>query len=106
MSAAAGDTAISSAPPLREVAGFFLKLGTIAFGGPAAHIAMLEDELVRRRGWLSREDFLDLLGAASLIPGPSSTELAIYIGHRRAGMRGLIVAGCCFILPAALVVTA
>jgi chromate transporter len=84
----------------------FLKLGTIAFGGPAAHIAMMEDEFVRRGAWLSRDDFLDLVGAASLIPGPSSTEVAIYLGHRRAGWRGLLVAGCCFILPAALMVTA
>ncbi len=84
----------------------FLKLGTIAFGGPAAHIAMMEDEFVRRGAWLTREEFLDLVGAASLIPGPSSTEVAIYLGHRRAGWRGLVVAGCCFILPAALMVTA
>jgi chromate transporter len=91
---------------LREVAAFFLRLGTVAFGGPAAHIAMMDDELVRRRGWLSRERFLDLLGASSIIPGPSSTELAIYIGYLRAGWRGLIFAGCCFILPAAIMVTA
>jgi chromate transporter len=83
----------------------FLKLGTIAFGGPAAHIAMMEDEFVRRRAWLSREDFLDLVGAASLIPGPSSTEVAIFIGYRRAGWRGLLVAGSCFILPAAVLVS-
>ncbi len=82
----------------------FLKLGTIAFGGPAAHIAMMEDEFVRRRAWVSREQFLDLVGAASLIPGPSSTEVAIYLGYRRAGWRGLLIAGCCFILPAALMV--
>jgi len=84
----------------------FLKLGTVAFGGPAAHLALMEDEFVRRAGWLSREDFLDLVGAASLIPGPSSTEVAIYLGYRRAGWRGLVVAGCCFILPAALMVSA
>ncbi|MBZ5638941.1 MAG: chromate efflux transporter [Acidobacteriia bacterium] len=84
----------------------FLKLGTIAFGGPAAHIAMMEDEFVRRAAWLSREQFLDLVGASSLIPGPSSTEVAIFVGHRRAGWRGLLVAGCCFILPAASMVTA
>jgi chromate transporter len=93
-------------PRLREVAAVFLKLGTIAFGGPAAHIAMMEDEFVRRRAWLSRQEFLDLVGAASLIPGPSSTELAIYVGYRRAGWRGLLVGGSCFILPAALIVTA
>jgi chromate transporter len=91
---------------LREIAVLFLKLGTIAFGGPAAHIAMMEDEVVRRRRWLSKEKFLDLLGAANLIPGPSSTELAIYIGYLQAGWIGLLVAGVCFILPAALIVTA
>lgn len=91
---------------LGEFAAVFLKLGTIAFGGPAAHIAMMEDEFVRRRAWLSRQDFLDLVGAASLIPGPSSTEVAIYVGYRRAGWRGLLIAGICFILPAALMVTA
>jgi len=90
---------------LRELALLFLKLGTIAFGGPAAHIAMMEDEVVRRRGWLSREKFLDLLGATNLIPGPNSTELAIHVGYLRAGWPGLVVAGACFILPAALIVT-
>jgi len=89
---------------LLELAGLFLRLGTTAFGGPAAHIAMMEDEVVRRRQWLTREEFLDLLGATSLIPGPNSTELAIHIGHRRAGWAGLVVAGCCFILPATLIV--
>lgn len=69
----------------KELAWVFLRLGTTAFGGPAAHIAIMEDEFVRRRGWLTREKFLDLLGAANLIPGPSSTELAIYIGYQRAG---------------------
>ena len=83
-----------------EVARLFLKLGTIAFGGPAAHIAMMDDEVVRRRGWLTRERFLDLLGATNLIPGPNSTEMAIHLGFLRAGWRGLIVAGVCFILPA------
>jgi len=82
-----------------------LKLGTIAFGGPAAHIAMMEDEVVRRRQWLTREEFLDLLGATNLIPGPNSTEMAIHVGHRRAGWWGLVVAGTCFILPAVLIVT-
>lgn len=84
----------------------FLKLGTTAFGGPAAHVAMMEDEVVRRRQWLTHAEFLDLLGATNLIPGPNSTELAIHIGHRRAGWAGLIVAGLCFILPATLIVTA
>jgi chromate transporter len=92
--------------PLREVIGLFLRLGFTAFGGPAAHIAMMEDETVRRRQWLTREQFLDLFGAASLIPGPSSTELAIYLGFRRAGWLGLIAGGVCFILPAAVMVAA
>jgi len=83
-----------------EVARLFLKLGTIAFGGPAAHIAMMDDEVVRKRGWLTRERFLDLLGATNLIPGPNSTEMAIHLGLLRAGWRGLLVAGTCFILPA------
>ena len=89
---------------LGELALFFLRLGTTAFGGPAAHIAIMEDELVRRRKWLSREKFLDLLGASSLIPGPSSSELAIHIGFLRAGWMGLVVGGICFILPAAILV--
>ena len=91
---------------LRELATFFLRLGTTAFGGPAAHIAIMEDELVRRRKWLSREKFLDLLGASNLIPGPSSSELAIHIGYLRAGWAGLLVAGACFVLPAACMVGA
>ncbi len=89
---------------LAELALFFLRLGTTAFGGPAAHVAMMEDELVRRRKWLSREKFLDLLGASNLIPGPSSSELAIHIGYLRAGWMGLVVGGVCFILPAAILV--
>ena len=91
---------------LGELARLFLKLGTIAFGGPAAHIAMMEDEVVRRRQWLTREQFLDYLGATNLIPGPNSTELAIHIGHARAGWPGLLVAGACFILPAVFLVGA
>jgi chromate transporter len=91
---------------LAEIARLFLKLGTIGFGGPAAHIALMEDEVVRRRGWLSRERFLDLLGATNLIPGPNSTEMAIHVGHQRAGWRGLVVAGVSFILPAFLIVLA
>jgi chromate transporter len=92
--------------PLGEVALLFLRLGTTAFGGPAAHVAMMEDEVVRRRRWVSREEFLDLLGATNLIPGPNSTELAIHLGLRRAGPPGLVVAGAAFIVPAALVTLA
>jgi chromate transporter len=83
----------------------FLRLGLTAFGGPAAHVAMMEDEFVARRKWLTREQFLDLLGATNLIPGPNSTEMAIYIGLRRAGWLGLLAGGVCFILPAALLVS-
>jgi chromate transporter len=90
---------------LAEIALAFLKLGTIAFGGPAAHIAMMEDEFVRRRKWLSHQEFLDRLGASNLIPGPSSTEMAIHIGFSKRGWRGLLVAGCCFIVPAAILVS-
>jgi chromate transporter len=88
---------------LREVARLFLKLGVIGFGGPAAHIALMEDEVVRRRRWLSREAFLDLLGATYLIPGPNSTEMAIHVGYVRAGWPGLVAGGACFILPAMLI---
>lgn len=95
-------TAPPGASPLRELAVLFLRLGLTAFGGPAAHIAMMEHEVVRRRRWLTHAEFLDLLGMANLIPGPNSTELAIHIGQRRAGARGLLVAGGAFILPAAL----
>jgi len=90
---------------LLDVAGLFLRLGTTAFGGPAAHIALMEQEAVVRRGWLSREEFLDLLGAVNLLPGPSSTEMAIFLGYRRAGWPGLLLGGICFILPAALIVS-
>ncbi len=89
---------------LAELAALFLKLGLVGFGGPAAHLALMEDEVVRRRGWLSRERFLDLVGATNLIPGPNSTEMAIHIGHLRAGWPGLAVAGVSFILPAFLIV--
>ncbi len=91
---------------LAEVAAVFLKLGTIAFGGPAAHIAMMNEEIVQKRKWVNQETFLDLLGATNLIPGPNSTELAIHLGYRRAGWPGLIVAGVCFIVPAMLIVLA
>ena len=103
------ETSDDGTPPrtsLHELALLFLKLGTLAFGGPAAHIGMMEDEVVRRRGWLTREAFLDYIGATNLIPGPNSTELAIHIGFARAGWPGLIVAGVCFIVPAAFIVTA
>jgi len=90
---------------LCEIALVFLKLGTIAFGGPAAHLAMMEEEFVRRRRWITQAEFLDRLATANLIPGPSSTEVAIFVGQLKRGWRGLIVAGCCFIIPAALMVS-
>jgi chromate transporter len=93
---------MARASTLREIAAVFLRLGLVAFGGPAAHIAMMEEEIVRKRGWMTREAFLDRLGAANLIPGPNSTEVAIHVGHDRGGFAGLVVAGACFILPAAL----
>ncbi|MDZ7780658.1 MAG: chromate efflux transporter [Gemmatimonadota bacterium] len=88
---------------LGELARLFLKLGVIAFGGPAAHIAMLEDEVVMRRKWMSRQHFLDLVGATNLIPGPNSTEMTMHVGYERAGWAGLLTAGSCFILPAVLI---
>lgn len=90
---------------LAEIAVVFLKLGTIAFGGPAAHQAMMEEEFVRRRRWITHAEFLDRLAAANLIPGPSSTEVAIFVGQLKRGWRGLIVAGSCFIIPAAIIVS-
>ena len=104
--AAASDPATEAAAPrgrAGEVARLFLKLGVIGFGGPAAHIALMEDEVVRRRRWLTREQFLDLLGATNLIPGPNSTEMAIHVGFVRAGWPGLVAGGACFILPAMLI---
>ena len=88
---------------LAELAILFLKLGAISFGGPAAHIALMETEIVRKRSWVTRQQFLDMLGAANLIPGPTSTEMAINTGFARAGWGGLCIAGACFILPAALI---
>jgi putative chromate ion transporter len=85
---------------LKEVAKLFLKLGII---GPAVHISMMQEEVVVKRKWLSEQHFLDLIGASNLIPGPNSTEMAIHIGHERAGWKSLIVAGLCFILPAVLI---
>ncbi|AMV36935.1 chromate efflux transporter [Planctomyces sp. SH-PL62] len=92
------------AASLGEIALVFLRLGATSFGGPAAHIALMEHEVVRRRGWLSPAEFLDLLGATNLIPGPNSTEMAIHVGWHRARWAGLLVAGACFIAPAALIV--
>ena len=89
---------------LTEIAGLFLRLGITAFGGPAAHIAMMHDETVKRRKWLTDQEFLDLVGATNLIPGPNSTEMAIHVGFLRAGWPGLIVGGACFIVPAVLIV--
>lgn len=88
---------------LSELAKLFLKLGCIGFGGPAVHIAMMEEEVVRKRSWMSHEHFLDLVGATNLIPGPNSTEMTMHIGHERAGWKGLVVAGSCFIIPAVLI---
>lgn len=92
--------------PLTELAKLFLRLGITAFGGPAAHIAMMRDEVVERRHWLSDKEFLDLLAATNLIPGPNSTEMAIHLGYKHGGKAGLIVAGTCFIFPASLIVAA
>ncbi len=89
-----------------DVVGLFLKLGITAFGGPAAHVAMMHDEVVVRRKWLDDEQFLDLYGATQLIPGPNSTEMAIHLSYQHAGWRGLIFGGMAFILPAMLIVLA
>jgi chromate transporter len=88
---------------LKELARLFLTLGVLGFGGPAVHIAMIEEEVVRKRQWLTHQHFLDLIGATNLIPGPNSTEMAMHIGHERAGWKGLIVAGSCFIVPAVII---
>ena len=88
---------------LKDIAKLFLKLGIIGFGGPAAHIAMMQDEVVTKRKWLTEQHFLDLIGATNLIPGPNSTEMAIHIGHEKGGWKGLIIAGLCFILPAVFI---
>jgi len=89
--------------PLQEVAKVFFKLGVIAFGGPAAHIAMMEAEIVEKRKWMTRAHFLDLMGATNLIPGPNSTEMTMHCGYERAGVKGLFVAGICFIFPAVVI---
>ncbi|MER2598803.1 MAG: chromate efflux transporter [Caldilineales bacterium] len=99
-------TEIPLSQRLSELAMLFLRLGVTAFGGPAAHIAMMHDEVVKRRKWLDDQEFLDLLSATNLIPGPNSTEMAIHLGFLRAGWPGLIVAGVCFIGPAMLIVMA
>lgn len=93
-----------NAVSLLELAKAFFKLGSTAFGGPAAHIAMMEEDLVRRKKWISKDEFLDLLGATNLIPGPNSTEMAIHIGYKKAGGKGLLVAGASFIFPAFIIV--
>lgn len=92
--------------PTGELARLFLKLGVIGFGGPAAHVALMRDEVVRRRRWLDDRQFMELVGATNLIPGPNSTELAIHLGQQRGRGRGMLVAGACFILPAVLIVSA
>ena len=92
-----------STKPLKEVASVFFKLGCIAFGGPAAHIAMTENEVVTKRKWVTPEHFLDLMGATNLIPGPNSTEMTMHYGYEHAGWKGLIVAGFCFIFPAVVI---
>lgn len=88
---------------LKEIAKLFLKLGIIGFGGPAVHIAMMQDEVVVKKKWLTEQHFLDLIGATNLIPGPNSTEMAIHIGHEKGGWKGLITAGICFIFPAVII---
>jgi chromate transporter len=100
------NTDLKKTTRLKELVRIFLKLGMIGFGGPAAHIAMMEEEIVRRRKWITREYFLDLVGATNLIPGPNSTEMAIHIGYIRARWSGLFIAGTCFILPSVLITSA
>ena len=93
----------SSKNNLLEIAQVFFKLGLIAFGGPAAHIAMMEDEIIRKRKWMDHTHFLDLMGATNLIPGPNSTEMTMHCGYHRGGILGLFVAGFCFIFPAVVI---
>ena len=88
---------------LKEIAGVFFKLGSIAFGGPAAHIAMMQDEIVQKRKWISQQHFLDLIGATNLIPGPNSTEMTMHCGHERGGWKGMLIAGVSFIFPAVVI---
>ena len=89
--------------PLSELAKLFLKLGVIGFGGPVVHIAMMEEEVIKKKAWMTTEHFLDLVSATNLIPGPNSTEMAMHIGRERGGWKGLIVAGCCFVIPAVII---
>ena len=97
---------MSTTRSLPDLIRLFTRLGMTAFGGPAVHIAMIREEVVLRRRWMTEEQFLDLLGVANLIPGPSSTELVLYIGYRRAGIPGVIASGVAFVLPAMLIVLA
>src|SRR5262245_10470070 len=106
MSTPPENPAPSRARALRELVTLFLWLGLTGFGGPAAHIALMEEATVRRRRWFSRQELLDMIAACQLIPGPTSTELALHIGQRRAGLAGLLVAGAAFIFPAAAVTLA
>lgn len=100
------DPTKTNSDKLREVAKLFFRLGCIGFGGPAVHIAMMEEEVVRKRKWIAHEHFLDLIGTTNLIPGPNSTEMTMHIGHERAGWKGMVVAGLCFILPAVVITAA
>ncbi|RPD48246.1 chromate efflux transporter [Paracnuella aquatica] len=97
------ETGLNRSTSLAELARLFLKLGVLGFGGPAVHIAMMQEEVVKKRAWMSDQRFLDLVGATNLIPGPNSTEMTMHIGHERAGWKGLVVAGCCFIIPAVVI---
>src|SRR5215216_4352009 len=99
-------SAMDSPVSLRQLSWLFFRIGATSFGGPAAHLALMEEEFVRRRQWLTPPEFLDLLAATNLIPGPNSTEMAIHLGYRRAGWAGLVVAGTCFIVPAAAITLA
>ncbi|MCF1713679.1 chromate efflux transporter [Flavihumibacter sp. RY-1] len=100
---ATANPALTQRQRITEVASVFLKLGVIGFGGPAVHIAMMEEEVVRKRNWMTAQHFLDLVGATNLIPGPNSTEMTMHCGYERAGWKGLVVAGVCFIVPAVLI---
>lgn len=94
---------MSQSKNLKEIAKVFFKLGSIAFGGPAAHIAMMDDEIVKKRKWISSQHFLDLIGATNLIPGPNSTEMTMHCGHERGGKLGMFVAGISFVFPAVVI---